>query len=187
MPLYGISTTAGYFQGYKFKVEIGNIALGFKSISGLNQETEVVEYREGTDYHTVRKLAGLTTFGNVTFEKGLTTGGLELQQWYDDVITLRQGRIGPSNNMTGSGILNYYRKVKIYLYNKTSSSLYPMFLLDAWPCRLEFGDLDATSGEVLITTMELCHNGLEHGDVYQEGSLSGGQGVADPSQPPQWT
>ena len=48
---------------FKFLVEIEGIKrAGFQTCSGLEEETEIREYREGGDQSTVRKLAGLNSY-----------------------------------------------------------------------------------------------------------------------------
>src|SRR5262249_60821423 len=57
------------FANFNFLVESGGlIQAGFSECTGLNSETNVIEYREGADDTTVRKLSGLSKFGNVTLK-----------------------------------------------------------------------------------------------------------------------
>src|SRR5215471_18579038 len=63
------------FANFNFLVESGGlIQAGFSECTGLNSETNVIEYREGADDTTVRKLTGLSKFGNVTLKNGVGTG-----------------------------------------------------------------------------------------------------------------
>src|SRR5919106_1239391 len=74
----------------RFRVEIGGLQVGaFAEVSIGPTTTEVIDYREGTDPSHVRKLPGLTTFGNVTLKHGVTTS-LELANWHLSVV---QGEI----------------------------------------------------------------------------------------------
>ncbi len=62
------------FPRYQFLVEIeGIVRAGFMTVSGLEEETEVREYREGTDQTSVRKLAGLNSYSLIVFEMGSTS------------------------------------------------------------------------------------------------------------------
>jgi hypothetical protein len=77
---------------YNFLLEIegtSDAVAGFTEVSGISMETDVVEYREGSDTATVRKLAGLRKVGNVTLKRGFTTN-TELWDWRKTVIDGRE-------------------------------------------------------------------------------------------------
>src|SRR5215831_12432890 len=63
------------FANCNFLIESnGLIQAGFSECTGLNSETNIIEYREGKDDPTVRKLTGMSKFGNVTFKRGVGIG-----------------------------------------------------------------------------------------------------------------
>ena len=69
------------FPRYNLVVEIEGIKrAAFMTVSGLEEETEVREYREGGDNSTVRKLAGLNSFSPIVLEQGSTSDS-ELWDW----------------------------------------------------------------------------------------------------------
>src|SRR5215210_2012948 len=85
------------FLSYNFIVEIDGIArAGFREASGLDSSQDPVEYREGTDAFTSRKLPGMVKYGNITLKWG-TTGDQELLQWRqqsaDGKVKRRNGSI----------------------------------------------------------------------------------------------
>lgn len=55
-------------QRFRFKVEVNSVEFGCKTISGLEKEVEVVEYREG-GYKMTHKLPGIPKTGVLTIEK----------------------------------------------------------------------------------------------------------------------
>ena len=58
---------------FNFLVEIEGVTeAGFSEVTGFDQESEVIEYREGNEDITVRKIPGLKKFSNVTLKRGLT-------------------------------------------------------------------------------------------------------------------
>ncbi len=66
------------YGGFNFLLEIegvvddtANIVGGFKSISGMNSETEVTDFKQGNDVR-VRKRPGRTTYSNIVLERGYT-------------------------------------------------------------------------------------------------------------------
>src|SRR3954468_7738918 len=75
-------------RNFRFKLVIGNLPqAGFAEVAIAETTIDAVEYREGTDPPHVRKLSGLTKYGNVTLKWGLTAGGgaLDLFKWHNDV------------------------------------------------------------------------------------------------------
>lgn len=58
---------------YNFMVEIdGSAVANFSEVSGLEIETEVIEYRSGNDISRVRKIPGLHKAGDITLKRGIT-------------------------------------------------------------------------------------------------------------------
>lgn len=127
---------------FRFEVFARNANLGFSKVSGLREESEVIEYREGTDPIQHRKIPGLRTFPNLVLERGVGPGQ-ELVAWRDDVIACREFR---------SQV-----QVKVKNCDGTDARLYSFER--AWPVALEFTDLDAGASEVQIEMMELAHEG----------------------------
>ena len=75
-------------RNFRYRLEIDNITqAGFSEVAIAETTIDAVDYREGTDPPHVRKLSGLTKYGNITLKWGLTTGGnaLELFRWHNDV------------------------------------------------------------------------------------------------------
>jgi phage tail-like protein len=130
----------------RFRVEVDGLqASGFSEISFGPCGTEVIEYREGNDV-AVRKLPGLTRYGNVILKRGITSS-LELYQWHRQVV---DGQIG-----------NARRNVVITLMDETRSDVARFLLHNAWPTKYEVGTLDASGNDVAIESLELTHEGLE--------------------------
>ena len=70
--------TEELFGAYHFLLEIQGvindnkiIVGGFKSVSGMDSETEIVEFKQGNDM-VVRKKPGRTTYANIALERGYT-------------------------------------------------------------------------------------------------------------------
>jgi phage tail-like protein len=128
-----------------FLVEIQGITkAGFSECTGLNAESNVIEYREGKDDIFPRKLPGLSKFGNVTLKRGLTTD-LTLFQWHQDVM---QGNITRAN--VSIMVLDESRKEQVR-YN----------LQNAWPSKITGPDLKANANEIAIEAIEMVHEGIE--------------------------
>ena len=133
------------FKSFNFRVEIDSVAAAsFKSVSGLSAEAEVIEYREGSDISSSRKLPGLVRYPNVTLRRGLTSSP-ELWNWWR---TVRDGTL-------------QRRNVLIVLLDDAHREILRWSLREAWIARIEFSELDASKNEVAIETIELAHEGLE--------------------------
>ena len=134
------------FGRFNFLLEIEGITqAGFSEVSGLTNETEVIEYREGGDkVNTARKLPGLTKYGNLVLKRGVTTDN-SLWNWRKTVID------GAVERRSGSIILLDESRKEILRWN----------FYNGWPCKWEGPALKAKSNEVAIETLEIAHEGLE--------------------------
>ncbi len=144
------------FRGFKFNVDIiesqGSVlpAGGFSNVSGLTSETAVIEYREGTDESTMRKLPGLTTFEDLTLQKGKSFNSA-LQQWKNEVFLANS-----SNNVPD----NVFRKnLAVDLNNSQNVPVKSWDILKSWATKIEHSDLDAGASDVVIETLTLANEG----------------------------
>ena len=88
------------YRGYRFRIEIDGIDRGgFREASGLDSAQDPIEYREGTEPLTVRKLPGLNKYSNITLKWG-TTDDAALWEWRKKCI---DGKVERKN---GSVILS---------------------------------------------------------------------------------
>jgi phage tail-like protein len=117
---------------------------GFSKVSGLRDESEVMEYREGSDLNlSKRKFAGLREYPAMVFTKGATKEGFALMTWRKLVLNgkgYRSGIVVQVNDVAGTPVRKYSVE-------------------NAWPSSLEMDDLDAMSSEVAIESMEIQHEG----------------------------
>ena len=133
------------YANCKFLVEIDGIsAAGFAEVSGLETETDVIEYREGGDAGTARKLPGLTKYANIVLKRGITSSK-ELHDWRKEVID------GQIVRRSGSIVLLDERRQEVARWN----------FHESWPCRLSGPELKAKGNDVAIEELEICHEGLE--------------------------
>jgi phage tail-like protein len=133
------------FKNYSFLVEIDGIAkAAFSEVSGLSGSLEVIEYREGSDVTTTRKLPGLVKYTNVTLKRGITNSR-ELYDWW---------RAGVNGTLQR-------REVAIVLLDDARTEVMRWLLHQAWIARFEIGPLVAEGNDVLIESIELAHEGFE--------------------------
>jgi len=127
---------------YNFLLEIdgtSDAVAGFTEVSGINMETDVVEYREGSDTATVRKLPGLRKYGNITLKRGYTTN-TELWDWRKTVID------GATERKSGA----------IILLNEAREPALRWEFSEAWVSKYEGPALNATANETSIESIEIA-------------------------------
>jgi phage tail-like protein len=133
------------FAQYNFLVEIDGVTrAGFTEVGGLTTEQDVIEYREGSDPATVKKLPGLAKYPNITLKRGFTTDK-ELWLWRKTTID------GVTERRGGSVVLLDEARAEALRWN----------FVEAWVCKWEGPGLNSTTNEAAIESMELCHEGLE--------------------------
>jgi len=133
-------------RGFKFKVQIDGITkAGFREVSGLDAGTDAVDYREG-DGTTMRKLAGLQKFSNITLKRGITTDQ-DLWKWRS---TIMDGKI-KDNRKNG----------QIILLDDEGNEAAEWTFTDGWPTKWTGPTFNATANEVAIDTLEITHEGLK--------------------------
>ena len=138
---------------FHFMVEWGkDFRIGFTEVSGLDFETEVIEYREGNSKkYNKLKQPGLTKFSNITMKRGTFEGDFDYYELWKKTYMFQEG------NSTGSV---FRRTVTIKLLNEKHEPVITWVLENAWPSKVQSTDLKADANEVAIETMELVHEGL---------------------------
>jgi phage tail-like protein len=134
---------------FHFQVEWGGARLGFTEVTGLDMQTEVIEYREGNEKsYTKSKMPGLRKFSNIVLKRGYFLGDTDFYKWARSTSFFNSGQ-------------KFRRTVTIKLLDDEHKPVMTWRLLNAWPTKLQAGDLKAQANEVLIETLELVHEGLE--------------------------
>jgi phage tail-like protein len=142
---------------FHFQVEFDGPAgnefrMGFTEVSGLDFETEVIEYREGSSLmYNSSKQPGRTKYSNVILKRGTFEGDFKFYLEWQKTYYFQEG------NTTGS---LFRRTVSIKVLNEKHKPIITFRLLRAWPCKVQYADLNSESNEVLIESIELVHEGL---------------------------
>ena len=132
------------YTGYSFLVEIDGVTqAGFMECTGLGSHTDVIEYREGTDASTVRKLPGLTRYSNIVLRWGVTQS-TELLEWRKTVI---EGRVERKHGA-------------IILLDDRQGEMARWVFQHGWPSRMSGPELNAMTSAVAIEELEICHEGV---------------------------
>lgn len=130
---------------FHFQVDWGGTKIGFTEVSGLDVESEVVEYREGAspEYSKI-KMPGMQKYSNITLKRGTFKSDNEYFKWWNTVKLNTIER----------------RDVTISLLNENHEPVVTWKIKNAWPNKIQSTDLKADGNEVAIESMELVHEGL---------------------------
>ena len=134
---------------YRFLVEISGITSEpgrFQEVTGLGCQTEVVEFREGSDPPRVLLLPGVTTCGPIVLKRGVTTN-MELFQWYTNTIN------GIVDRKSGSVVFLDRSGMEVLRFN----------FFEAWPAAYEIGTLGGLPGEAAVENLVIVTEFIELG------------------------
>lgn len=116
----------------------------FTEVSGLQVETEVLEFREGGRNNFVHRLPGPIRVGNITLKHGLV-GSSELFSWY---MRIAGGKFEPRN-------------LSICVYDTEGKETAHWNFVRAYPVRWVGPMFSGDGGDVAVETLELAHAGLQ--------------------------
>ena len=134
-------------RNFRYRLEIDSITqAGFSEVTIADTTIDAVDYREGTDPSRIRKLPGLTKYGNVTLKRGVTNS-LELFQWHKQVAN--------------GSIATNRKTVTIVVQDEAGADKARFVVTDAWPAKYDAADLNAKGNEVFIEALELANEGVE--------------------------
>jgi phage tail-like protein len=132
------------YQGCNFTIEIeGLLVGGFSECSGLEVETELVEYHEGGVNDYVHRFAGRTRSAPLVLRRGITVAD-GLWRWYQ---------------MTAAGQV-VRRNGTIFLLEGAYGAGLHWNFKEAFPYKWTGPDLRADASSVAFESIELSHRGL---------------------------
>jgi phage tail-like protein len=138
------------YGGYNFAVTLTGVSNdgkavkgSFSEVSGLDAELAPIEYRNGSEDITMRKVPGLKKFTNIVLKRGVI-GDVTFWNW------LLAGLNGKIQRTDGS----------IDLLDEQRNTVMQWKFTRAWPCKYTGPGLNAKNNEVAIESLEFCHEGL---------------------------
>ena len=131
---------------FHFSVEWGGNRVGFSEVTGLTQENQAIEYRDGSfpEYSSI-KMPGLRKFSNITLKRGVIKGDNEFFSW---LATVKLNKVER-------------RDLVIKLLNEEHNPVMVWKVQNAFPVKVEGPQLKASANEVAIESIEIAHEGLE--------------------------
>ena len=131
---------------FYFSVDIGDFKdLPFQEVSGLDVETEAIEYRHGnSNVMSAIKKPGMFKFSDVTFKKGVFDGDNNFYDWISSIS------------------LNTFERITITirLLDEDGQPALTWTLLNAFPLKVTPTDMNSQSSEAGIETIVFAHEGL---------------------------
>jgi phage tail-like protein len=134
-------------RNMRFRLEIDGIQqAGFSEVAIGETTTDAIDYREGNEPTHVRKLPGLTKYGNITLKWGVTDS-VELFNWHKAIVA---GQIKDNR-----------KQVAIVVVDESGADKARFVVSEAWPLKYDPTDLNAKGNEVFIELLELANEGIE--------------------------
>lgn len=134
------------WRSVRFLIEWqGLVQAGFSEITIPDMAADPIEYREGNEITTVRKVPGLIKYSNIVCKRGITNN-LELFNWFK---TITEGKINSNR-----------KNVSILLLDEEGNEASRWNFVNVWPTKYDAPDLNATGSEIAIETLELAHEGM---------------------------
>lgn len=139
------STSVWPMAKFYFSVKWDDASMSFQEVSGLDAETQAIEYRHGDSkvFSTI-KMPGIAKNGNVTMKKGVFKSDNKFWDWYSKITLNTIKRI----------------PITISLLDETGKDTMIWKLKNAWPTKVTGTDLKSDGNEVAIETIEIAHEGL---------------------------
>ncbi|MES2626439.1 MAG: phage tail protein [Pseudomonadota bacterium] len=139
------SANAWPLPKFHFHVMWDSTPMSFQEISGLDIESQPIEYRHGDSarFQTV-KMPGLKKHGNVTLKRGIFKADDKFWLWFNEIKMNTIKRV----------------PVTISLLDEAGKPTMVWTLAGAWPVKISSPDLNAQGNEVAIESIEIAYEGL---------------------------
>jgi phage tail-like protein len=132
------------FTSFNFIIDIQGMKAGFAEVGGLATETDVIEYREGNEDITVRKIPGKRKYTNLTFKRGYTNSK-DLWEWRKKVMD------GKTQRLPGT----------ITLLDEARKPALVWKFYEGWPSKWAGPAFNAKNNDVAIEELDIAIEGLE--------------------------
>ena len=149
------------YRNFKFQILIdGKPVAGLTKVSALHKVTEVIQYREGGDPTSSRKLPGRTEYMPITLEQGVSHDPV-FEQWANLV-----------NNLDGDSAMslkNFRKDIVLNLINLQGSVSKSYVIRRCWVSEYSaLPDLDANESVVAIEKIVIQNEGWERDEAASE-------------------
>lgn len=130
---------------FHFQVEWGGARIGFTEVTGLDVETEIIEYRTGERReYSKMKIPGMQKYSNVTMKRGVVQSDNDYFNWWNTVALNKVER----------------RDITISLLNEEHAPVMVWKLKNAWASKIQSTDLKADGNETAIESVEIVYDSM---------------------------
>lgn len=136
--------------------EVTGVA-AFNEVTGIEATVDVIEFRQGNSSSLAPvKIQGLVKHGNITLKMGYTRNQ-DFKTWIQNCVSERRGET-PRRNVTIE-LIDIGEGAPQSIVTDVSGSL-TWILKDAWVAKYNGPDLNASTSEVAIESVELAYEEL---------------------------
>lgn len=130
---------------FHFLVKWDNTELHFQEVSGLDAETEPLEYRAGNNpVFSKVKMPGMIKSGNITMKKGVLAKDNAIFDWFAEIKMNTIKR----------------KTLTISLLDEAQEPTMVWTVKNAFPVKVSGTDLKAEGNEVAVESIEIAHEGF---------------------------
>jgi phage tail-like protein len=134
------------YRAVRYKLAIDGInQAGFSEATIPDSTQDPIEYREGDEIPTVRKIPGLIKYGNLTLKWGITDS-MDLYNWRK---IIEEGKTKDNR-----------KSISVTLIDEEGNDKCIWTFVNAWPTKYDAPDLNATGSDIAIETLEIAHEGM---------------------------
>lgn len=139
-------------------VDAVNGVAAFNEITGVDASVDVIEFRQGNASSLAPvKIQGLVKHGNITMKMGYTRNQ-DFKTWIQNCVSERRGET-PRHNVTIE-LIDIGKGAPQTNVESTVDSTLTWMLKDAWVTKYSGPDLNASTSEVAIESVEIAYEEL---------------------------
>lgn len=146
------------FRKFKFRIRIdGRVVAALTKCSALTISVQSTEFRAGDHDSFKQKLPGQVTFEPITLEQGVTT-----DKTFETWATLMSNYVGNRGSDAEKKPDEFRKDIDIEIYGLDNKRVKAYRVYNCWVSKYTaVPDLDATSSDVMIQTLELQNEGIQ--------------------------
>ena len=131
----------------------------FSEVTGIDATVDVIEFRQGNSGSLAPvKIPGLVKHGNITLKMGYTRGQ-DFKEWIAECVSEHR-KEDIRRNVSIEMIDIVTKDAPEALVDGSEDSTLSWILRDAWVCKYNGPDLNASTSEVAIESVEIAYEGL---------------------------
>lgn len=136
---------------FHFRVTVDGESISFQEVSGLEQETQVIEYRHGdSEVFSPIKMAGLVKYPNLVCKKGVFEDDDRILEFFNGIY--EKDYYGDAESRMD---------ILVELLDEEASTVMAWNIINAIPIKHTGPDLKSDANEVAIESIEFAYENLE--------------------------